>query len=314
MRLSSFAAFAGVIACVIAQPHRHGHRHSPHAIARRAPDGASLPSPGPVETVVVYILNGKPIPEHDVREGISNGTLIWGDDGSLSTSVVTTPTTSRAPIAVTPPQETRPASTQAQLPPMSSAPVKAEQHSQASQAQSSALPTPKPSQTPSQPSNQNSGNGNTDGVDKVFPNNTFSCDAFPQGYGAVSVGHAGLGGWIGIQAPQSIGAVGYDSIATVPQGSCQGGDCCKPGSFCSYSCPPAYLKASWPATQGNTGQSVGGLECTDAGKLKMGDGSVAQTLCMKGTDAVTVKVQNKLSVSDSICRTDYPGTYHLSLS
>jgi len=54
-------------------------------------------------------------------------------------------------------------------------------------------------------------------------------------------------------------------------------------------------------------QSVGGLLCKN-GQLEMGDGSIAKTLCVKGSDAVTVNVVNKMKQCSSICRTDYPGT------
>jgi hypothetical protein len=94
---------------------------------------------------------------------------------------------------------------------------------------------------------------------------------------------------------------------TVPHGTCSDGSCCTPGSFCSYSCPPGRLKSSWPEKQGARKQSVGGLYCNENGKLEMASGSIAKTLCVKGTDKVTIKVKNNLSVSESICRTDYPG-------
>jgi hypothetical protein len=118
----------------------------------------------------------------------------------------------------------------------------------------------------------------------------------------------GLGSWIGIQCPGYSGSDGYNDISTVPKGSCQDGSCCKSGSFCSYNCPPGYLKASWPELQGLDGQSLGGLYCNN-GELEMASGSIAKTLCVKGTDQVKVVVQNNLSGCASVCRTDYPGKY-----
>jgi len=117
----------------------------------------------------------------------------------------------------------------------------------------------------------------------------------------------GLGGWIGIQSPGYSGGNGYNDISTAPKGSCSDGSCCKSGSFCSYNCPPGYLKASWPELQGLDGQSLGGLYCNN-GELEMASGSIAKTLCVQGTDQVKVVVQNNLSGCASICRTDYPGT------
>ena len=44
--------------------------------------------------------------------------------------------------------------------------------------------------------------------------------------------------------------------------------------------------------------------------LEMADGSIGETLCGKGSDKMTVKVQNRLKNSVSFCRTDYPGKLH----
>jgi hypothetical protein len=78
------------------------------------------------------------------------------------------------------------------------------------------------------------------------------------------------------------------------------------------------LKTAWPKKQGipqvsSAGEvqgaaTVGGLYCNKDGTLEMPDGSIAKTLCMKGTDKVTIRVQNNLTESVSICQTDYPGT------
>jgi hypothetical protein len=119
----------------------------------------------------------------------------------------------------------------------------------------------------------------------------------------------GLGGWSGIQDPGYRGGDGFDDIRTVVKGSCDDGSCCTKGTYCSYGCPNPYLKLSFPKKQGKTGQTVGGLYCNNQGMLEMADGSIGKTLCGKGSTKMTVKVQNKLKKSVSICRTDYPGKY-----
>ena len=75
--------------------------------------------------------------------------------------------------------------------------------------------------------------------------------------------------------------------------------------MCSYACPPGYQKSQWPAEQGSTGQSVGGLFCNENNKLVKTNPDLSKTLCIKGTGAV--KVVNKLSTNAAFCRTDYPG-------
>lgn len=299
MKLLSLAALATVATSAIAQPHKPHHRH-PHPIAKRAPNGAVY-QPGPVETVIVYVLNGQPISEDEVNQGINNGTLIWADDDNL-TSVAALPTQPPPPPSVQPsPEPAPPTNTGAPVPEpeSNSKPEPPKQSEQAPQ------PQPQPEQNQYGPSNPSS---SYEGIDKEFPSGTFGCDSFPKGYGATPVDHAGLGGWIGIQDPGVANAAGFDDIKTVPHGSCSDGTCCTPGAFCSYSCPPGYLKSSWPEKQGITKQSIGGLYCNPSNsKLELASGAIAKTLCVKGTDQVTIKVRNKLSVSESICRTDYPG-------
>lgn len=265
------------------------------------------------------MLNGQQISEQEVRQGIANGTLIWGEDGTLS-STVAIPTPTQTPISTPEQPPAQPLEQSSQAPPPQStsaavAPSSAQVEVQASptpepQPSPNPAPEPSPEPAPAPPTNQE---GGYDGIDKEFPDGKFPCGTFPEGYGATPIEHAGLGGWIGIQDPQVVNAAGYDDITTVPQGSCSGGNCCQPGAFCSYSCPPAYLKASWPELQGAKNQSVGGLYCNEGGKLEMATGSIAKTLCVKGTDKITIKVENKLSSSQSICRTDYPGMLVVTL-
>ncbi|KAF2817580.1 SUN-domain-containing protein [Mytilinidion resinicola] len=285
MKLATVVLFAtGAMAA--AKVHRHRHRHAPPALLNREAN----PN---VVTVVVYMLDGVSISEAEVQEGIKNGTLIWGDDG--------------APQVASTPAYT-PAYTPTPTP--SSAAIKVEAYSHyvapSSVVASSVVA---PSAAPA-PSAVYSGGDGSEGVDTPFPTG-LPCTKFPEGYGAVKNTYMGLGGWIGIQNPggTAMGAtgLGYTDIATIPKGSCEDGSCVKDGMFVSYNCPPGYSKSSWPKMQGATLQSVGGLLCKN-GELELADGAIAKTLCVKGTDKVTVKVQNTMSKCSSICKTDYPGT------
>lgn len=305
MRCITLATVAVAAVVVNAHPHRHARGHFHSANAKRMPAPAMVYQPGPVATVVVYVLNGQPISEDEVRQGIANGTLIWGDDGNLSTSTVATPTP--VPLPTQAPEEQLPAQ-------VTEEPDTPKESSPPSTAQPDPQPTPSPEPDPqpepsSPPPPSHEHYNGIEGIDREFPNGEYSCDSFPSGYGATSIDHAGLGGWIGIQSPGFSGAAGFDDIMTVPHGSCSDGTCCTPHSFCSYSCPPGYLKSSWPEKQGAKKQSVGGLYCNPEGKLELADGAIAKTLCVKGTDKISVKVENRLSGVQSICRTDYPGMH-----
>ncbi|KAF2689137.1 glycoside hydrolase family 132 protein [Lentithecium fluviatile CBS 122367] len=285
---------------VTAVPRRHAHRHAHRVVAKRESDAAAVYVPGPVQTIVVYELNGHPISEEEVRQGIANGTLAWGNHGILTSSSLT------ATAAPTPtPAQTTESQHQSE--------DKPEEHGEQPQPQQpspSSAPEPQGPAPPSVPGIYQpiDNNGNCPDCDKEFQNNHFSCDQFPDGFGAVALHNEGLGGWTGIQDPVYRGADGFDDIMTVSKDSCKDGSCCTPGRFCSYGCPNPYLKMSFPKMQGKTRQSVGGLYCNENGKLEMADGSIGKTLCGKGSEHMKVKVQNKLKKSVSICRTDYPGT------
>ncbi|KAF2015004.1 glycoside hydrolase family 132 protein [Aaosphaeria arxii CBS 175.79] len=307
MKASTLVAVAAAVTAAVAQP-RQVHRHHPlRNEIKRQDFGSVVYEAAPIATIIVYVLNGQPISEQEVRQGIANGTLMWGDDGVLSTSTssVSTPT----PISLPAPS--------VELPKTSAQPEIIEEHHpevpsktdlpSAPAAQPEPEPTPEPSSKPESQAPPPQLNG-LEGVNRPFPNGEFSCDAFPKGYGAQPVQHAGLGGWIGIQDPQIVDSAGFDDITTTPHGTCSDGTCCKAGAFCSYSCPPGYLKSSWPERQGLKGQSIGGLYCNLDNKLELATGAIAKTLCVRGTDKVTIKVHNKLKRKQSTCRTDYPGS------
>ena len=316
MKIQYIVTATALVAVTAAKPHHLHRRVHAHGPAKRG----TIFVPAAVETEIVYWLDDHEISEEEVNQGITNGTLMWGNDGVLSTST-------SSPVALPTPPPASDHEIQVPKPTPGPTPEKPvdELKPVAPEPQKPAPPpeTPPidPAQSPSQdtPPVQQSDNssrpwadmvdkdGHCAECDKKFPDGTILCTEFPYGYGALPTAQEGLGGWSGIQDPQYAGADGFDDIATVPKGSCSDGTCCTTGSFCSYGCPNPYLKASFPSIQGRTGQSVGGLYCNKDGFLEMADGKIADTLCVQGSQHMGVKVQNKLSKSVSFCRTDYPG-------
>jgi hypothetical protein len=316
MRISHIATLAAVTAVTIAKPRLYGHRHA-HEVVKRVPQPDKIVyAPVVIETVVKYVLDGHDVSAEDVRLGLANGTLEWGADGILSSSAqatlaLATPPPSSAPVALpspspTPKQDAKPAEEKSKPEDKPAQPAE----------KPSSQPAPKPTGSASPPQVDTSlktaaqlvdSDGHCASCDIEFPNGKIPCNEFPYGYGAMPINHEGLGGWSGIQDPGYRGGDGYDDIRTVVSGSCKDGSCCTPGTWCSYGCPNPYLKLSFPKMQGRTGQSIGGLFCNDNGMLEMADGSIGKTMCGQGSTEMTVKVQNKLSKSVSICRTDYPG-------
>lgn len=310
MRLVHIVSLTAVTGVTVATPRPHVH-HRAHGVAQRAPQPDKVVyAPATIETVVKYVLDGHDISVEDVRSGLANGTLEWGADGNLSYSAEVPATIATSTPAPAPPSPT--AQPEQKAPPES----KPKPDDKPKEPQPAPEPAPKPS-NPDQPSQVDKlphtadqlvdSNGHCASCDKEFPNSKIPCSQFPYGYGALPIGQEGLGGWSGIQDPQYRGGDGFDDITTTVSGSCNDGSCCKPGCYCSYGCPNPYLKLSFPKKQGRTGQTVGGLYCNDQGMLEMADGAIGKTMCGPGSSSMTVKVQNKLKKSVSICRTDYPG-------
>lgn len=309
MKLKHIAIITALGLVASAKPHPLNHRRA-HRLVNRGPDNVVIV---PVATVtsIIYWLDGHSIPEDEVRQGISNGTLVWGDDNILSTStsgsvaLVTpapTPETQTQTLDHVPTALSTPSSSEV-LP----ATDTKEPSSNPTVSPSGSLPVQHPGDGPNDWADLVDQNGYCSLCDKEFPNNKIPCNEFPYGYGALPIAHEGLGGWSGIQDPQYVGGDGYDDITTVVKGSCSDGSCCTAGRFCSYGCPNPYLKLSFPSKQGRTGQSVGGLYCNNNGYLEMANGSLGKTLCGQSSKSMTVRVQNNLSKSVSFCRTDYPG-------
>lgn len=297
----SLALLSAAVVVSAAQPHRHSHQHlhKEKRAPEAAPDYVTIPGP----TAIVYVLNGQAISEDEVQQGIRNGSLVFAQNGQLSSAA---PSTYEAPKTQAPTtQAPTTTTTVAPAPSSSSSSEQAKVHEP-----SFSIPWSMPSSSaaPSAPSAPSFGGGSdswgsdSTGVDSEFPDGELSCSTFPSEYGAVPVEWTGLGGWTGVQSPGTSGYGGYSNIMTVTSGGS-----CTEGSYCSYACPPGYQKSQWPTTQGSTGQSVGGLKCT-GGKLHLTNPDMSNKLCMTGAEQVTILVQNKLSKNVAVCRTDYPGT------
>ena len=307
---------SAAVVVAAAQPHRHGHQHAHEKREAQGPQGGQDWQwsqtmdivAGP--TVTVYMLNGQPISEADVMQGIKNGTLVWANGGVAEASTVVSssseyvaPTSSSSPVSIATTSSLAPAYTPQSTPASSSA--SSEAPSSSSAPASSAPPAPAYSSPAPSPSSSTSDSAT--GVDSAFPDGQLDCSTFPSQYGAVAVDWMGLGGWTGVQNPGSDNG-GFSNILTVTSNTCgEGGNCCSEGSFCSYACPAGYQKSQWPSTQGATGQSVGGIQC-QGGKLHLTNPGMSKNLCMTGASQVTVLVENNLSKNVPICRTDYPGT------
>lgn len=165
------------------------------------------------------------------------------------------------------------------------------------QSSSSSPPPVKSAPAPSLP---NGGNG----LNAPFPDNQVDCSSFPEQYGAMKLDYLPFGGYSGLQQVQQ-NFVLFESSSVSHIVTTDAGQNCTAGTMCSYACPPGYQKSQWPAAQGSTGQSVGGLFCNANGKLQLTRPEV-KTLCIPGAGGVSVK--NDLDEIVSTCRTDYPGT------
>ena len=301
-----------------ARPHAHGHAHFHHHEQRSA-----SAAPQVIETVYDYVLNGQPISSAEVKEGLTNGTLVLADgtlaqkDPGTSDALSTATTLSSAQAPASSSSQSVIAQAVTSQPAVPSSAAAPPSSSVASSAPAPATPSasaPAPAGNQASPSS-NAGSSGSDGsdagasssssaqgLDTDFPDGQLDCSTFPSSYGAISLDYLNLGGWSGIQCPQSQSSAGFSDITTKTSDSDIGD-----GDYLSYACPPGYEKTQWPTTQGATGQSVGGLLCQN-GKLHLTNPSLSRKLCAPGTTAVQVNVKNTMNQGTSICRTDYPGT------
>lgn len=267
MRLRSFSSVLTVAtAGSLVTAQPSGHKHHHvHAHVDKR-EPDNVTINAPGPTVVAYELNGQTLDKTAVCQGIADGSLRL-TEGAVDCSDQAV-SVSTAPV---------PSATQ----------VAQSQVSIASNTPTESSPT----------ASASSNNGQ--GLDTEFPDGTIDCSTFPSEYGPIAVQWAGLGGWSGIQYVTMQG----NSISHID--TANPGDQCKPGAMCSYACPAGYQKSQWPSVQGGEGQSVGGLQCNDNGKLVLTNPTLSKNLCIQGTGATIV--QNKLSENAAICRTDYPG-------
>ena len=284
--LSLSLATAGPLA--FAQPHRHQHRHEHRHAEKRTPG-----------TKTVYELNGTPVPEDVVQQGLRDGSLVvvHGSLQSKSSSSSTPPTTTETPT----PTVTSSESVNVPNSTSSTTTVSSTSSSSSSSTSASASASANTDSNQSQqPSNKiSTSDQSSSGVDRDFPDGQIDCSQFPSDYGAVPIPWTDLGGWTGLQkVTYTADGNAISDITTMKTGPC--GD----GMMCSYACPTGYQKGQWPKAQGLTKQSVGGIECKN-GKLHLPGGADSKKLCIAGVGGV--KVHNTIGKPIAVCRTDYPG-------
>ena len=323
------AATAGSLGAASPSPHRH-HQHK-HAAEKRGANHVTVVNvPGP--TVMAYELNGQLVPESEVCDGIRSGKLKWADSNGvpdLCSSQAASPASTPAPepattsasssLIVAPVEAYQKPTTSSEEAYSTPAPVPTLESSSTSSASSAASVASSPAPAASEPASYSPSPSSSDGdsaggdsfsgqgLDRSFPDNEIDCSDFPSDYGAVEIPWMKIGGWAGIQYVTIEGDKVTNIDTAVP-----GGKNCTAGAMCSYACPPGYQKSQWPSTQGSTGQSVGGLQCNENGKLCLTNKELSDTLCIKGTGATSV--HNTMSKNAAICRTDYPGTSIISRS
>lgn len=272
------AVAAAVIAGVAAQPHNHGHRHL-HAKKHNSPvekrDKVIVTEVVEGPTVVEYVLDGEKVDAAKAEQMISDGVyVVMGS---------TKPTFSAPPPAV------------------STSVAPPEHGGQFFEVTSSAAPTtssaaPPPQTTSAAPAPVVN---TATGIDVDFPSGKVKCGKVPTDYGAVEIPWTGTNGWTTLaKFGKWMKGVAINNIESPISGTCE------PGMMCSYACPPGYQKTQWPAEQGATGQSVGGLWCNEDGFLELTRPEFPK-ICEQGAGGVYVR--NEMSTNAAVCRTDYPG-------
>lgn len=271
--------------------HQHQHLHAKKNVGtpveKREADAVVKYVVGPTETV--YELGGQVIDATEAREGLEDGEFVIIGE--------TTPTFSPPPP---PPKPT----TSSAAPDMGAKFVESKEVSTSAPPTSSPKPEPKPttSEAPPPPKpTESSPDLSAGGLDAKFPSGKVPCSEFPSKYGAIALDWLDLGGWSSLQFVPDF-TYAAKSISKIITGIA--GESCAPNGMCSYACPPGYQKTQWPAAQGATKQSIGGLYCNADGFLELTRPEYP-TLCEKGEGGVII--QNDLDEEVSTCRTDYPG-------
>lgn len=310
-------ATAGLVA---AQPHKHQHQH--HHLARRD-DSVKYD----VVHVMIYELDGHPISQSEVEEGLKNGTFILAPNGEVSSvasapaapaTSAPAPSYSSASVAAAPPPKYQPSSAAAAAAPSYSASAPS-YSAPASSSSSSSGSNSIGSESGASGSEGGWSNAAGQGIGEDFPDGQISCSEFPSQYGAKAVPWMNVGGWSGIQTPgggfPGLNKGAISDISTQVSSACSDGNCCTSGSFCSYACPAGYLKSQWPVgNQGSTGQSVGGLFCSPSdNKLYLTNPGLSKKLCIEGASQVNSNIASSLEGNVAICRTDYPGCESMNI-
>lgn len=279
------AVAAAVVASVAAQPHNHGHAHlhakKHHQVQAEKRDTVIVTEVVQGPTVVVYELEGKKIDASEAEKKISAGDYVV--------------------MGSTQPSFTAPA-------PVLSTSI-ADHGGQFFEVSTSATPTPTTTSAPPAATSSTApaaaSSAVAAGIDVDFPSGKVSCDKVPTEYGAVEVSWVGTNGWTTLASFGGwVKGVAIDNIVSPISGGC------KAGMMCSYACPPGYQKTQWPAEQGATGQSVGGLWCNNDGFLELTRPAFPK-ICEQGAGGVFVR--NELSTSAAVCRTDYPGNEAMTI-
>jgi SUN family beta-glucosidase len=283
MKFSRFALL-GTASLALAQHHNHAHRHP---LKRGSPverrDTVTVVA-SEAAVVTVYDLDGMQLPWAVVEAGLEAGIYVLMGD-AISTVV---PAASSTPTATPSPS--------------SSAAIFFQEESSTTAPTTTQAPTTTAAPAPAATTASSSTSGSGSWPD--FVSGKTKCGDFPSAFGPVAADWLNLGGYTGLQTVNSDFTLGVSAaISSISTGV--SGDTCSSGTFCSYACPPGYQKSQWPAAQGSTGQSVGGLWCGSDGYLYLSREAYPQ-LCTAGVGNVFVK--NTLSSNVPICRTDYPGT------
>jgi hypothetical protein len=286
-------ALLGAATVAVAQSHNRVHRHpARHGSPVEGRDTVTVTTVDPA-TVTLYELDGMFLDWSVVEAGLKSGIYILMGD-KISTVI---PTSSSTPTAAA-------SSSQAVFFQESSS-TTTSTTTTTTPTSTYAAPTTTAAPPPATTSAAAPASSSSTGNWPDFVSGNVQCSDFPSKYGPVAADWLGLGGYTGVQTVNSDFALGVSAsisyISTALTGSA-----CTPGSFCSYGCPAGYQKSQWPAAQGSTGQSVGGLYCNSNGYLELSRADYPQ-LCTPGVG--NVFVSNTLSSGNiAICRTDYPGT------
>ncbi|KAI0868596.1 beta-glucosidase-domain-containing protein [Hypoxylon argillaceum] len=288
-KLAIAASFGSV---ALAQPHRHAH-HVHHQKRDNSPlEQRDVVTTYVPATVTQYMLGNQEVTPEEAKAGLDKGLYVVVGETTPSftppPAPVATSTSSKEDGVFIEKVTTSSSST---VPTTTAAPTST------STSSSSSTPVPTTSTAPV--------SSGATGIDADFPDGELDCTTFPSAYGALALDYLGLGGWSGLQYTPSYSlsdaVISYIETGISSPASQKG--------FYSYACPDGYVKTQWPASQGNTGQSIGGIFCNAQGKLELTRSDVSKKLCEAGIPGITIK--NKMSSGTSVCRTDYPGTENM---